>query len=88
MCICEMRLGGSVKTQEGRVMAMTGTDKFQLLDGEERGERQKKQMEEKRKTTEGNASFRPYNPGNEALSSARETRLRDSSTAATQERER
>lgn len=75
MCICEMRLGGSVKTQEGRVMAMTGTDKFQLLDGEERGERQKKQMEEKRKTTEGNASFRPYNPGNESLSSARETRL-------------
>lgn len=53
MCVCEMRLGGSVRTQEGRVMAMTGTDKFQLLNGEERGERQKKWTEERGKTYEG-----------------------------------
>lgn len=71
MCVCEMRLGGSVRTQEGRVMAMTGTDKFQLLNGEERGERQKKWTEERGKTYEGKASVRPYNPGNKALSFAR-----------------
>lgn len=51
--------------------------------GEERCRREK----EKGSKTEGNASARPYNPGNEVFGSAGKTRLRNSSTAAAGERQ-
>lgn len=63
-----------------RVMAVTGTDKLQLL--YEGGQKRWGGM------IEGNANVTPYNSGNEAMSSAGETQQRDSSTAATQERGR
>ncbi len=56
---------------------------------EREGERDREgAVKERGSTSEGNANVRPYNPGNEAFSSAGETRLRDSSTAAAGKRER
>lgn len=45
------------------MMAVTGTDKLQLLNGERETEGAEK---ERGNTIEGNANVRPYNPGNEA----------------------